>query len=462
MEARERKFSQDASSTGSALILTVVLTAMLAIVGVLFVLMARVDKVATSAISENRELDLAIETVIARISQELVSDIPGIAGQEYYDYPDPCDAWLASLEPILFDNGTPANPLDDLYIWPHITDLYGNNFGMPPYPPNYYDPDDRNDPAQWDSGQPAISDWYLVSPYNVVTRVVADHENVGYTIRDGGDWSIYADLCPVGKRADADADGVADSRWIIIPNMTSSKGEPIHAAIRIIDPGATLNVNTGFKFDPNFVDANQIDGSSQLQIDLMALSWRPGFNLYNRLDEMALLLARANYGLGGVDPCDLRAYERDVIWRYDRPNGPYTPYDISDELEMRYRYLLNHTGIDTRLEAWGGEFRRPTELETPVDSGGIEFDRWFFRSQHDVLGPNDIYSYRHLATTYNMDRIIDARGGRMININNADTPVDIPYQRYSQWIPPYPLDMNTPVGILYDRLLSSYEMLLTS
>jgi hypothetical protein len=61
-----------------------------------------------------------------------------------------------------------------------------------------------------------------------------------------------------------------------------------------------------------------------------------------------------------------------------------------------------------------------------------------------------------------MDRIIDARGGRMININNADTPVDIPYQRYSQWIPPYPLDMNTPVGILYDRLLSSYEMLLTS
>jgi hypothetical protein len=37
MEAKGRKFSQDVFSTGSALILTVVLTGMLAIVGVMFV-----------------------------------------------------------------------------------------------------------------------------------------------------------------------------------------------------------------------------------------------------------------------------------------------------------------------------------------------------------------------------------------------------------------------------------------
>ncbi len=407
-------FEKSALSTGSALILAVVLTSILAIVGVLFVMMARVDKVATSAISENRELDLAIETVIARISQELVSDIPGVAGQEYYDYPDVNNTWLASLEPKLFDNGTP-NPLDDLYMWPHITDLYGNNFGMPPYPPNYYDPDDRSNPAQWDSGQPAISDWYLVSPYNVVARVVADHENVDYTIRDMGDWSIYTDLCPVGIRADADGDGIADSRWVIIPNMSSSKGKPIYAAIRVVDNEAMLNVNTAWKFgfDPNvIVDANLIDGSSQLQIDLMALSWRPGFTVYNLLDEMDLLLARANYGVG-VDPCDLRAYERDVIWRYGRPNGPYTPFDISDELELRYRYLLNHSDIDTRLEAWGGEFRSNT-FSKPVPLG--QLDEWFI-SAYDagLLDPN--YAYRHLATTYNMDRIIDPNGEMMINVN---------------------------------------------
>jgi hypothetical protein len=121
MEAIERKFSGDAFSAGSALILAVVLTSILAIVGVLFVMMARVDKVATSAISENRELGLAVETVIARISQELVSDIPGVAGQEYYDYPDVNNIWLASLEPELVDEGLlPADPIDDIYKWPQM------------------------------------------------------------------------------------------------------------------------------------------------------------------------------------------------------------------------------------------------------------------------------------------------------------------------------------------------------
>jgi hypothetical protein len=389
METRDRKFAGSVFSPGSALILAVVLTSILAIVGVLFVMMARVDKVATSAIPENRELGLAVETVIARISQQLVSDIPGVAGQEYYDYPDPCNAWLANLEPYQFA----AND----YRWRQISDVY-----------RFFGPGALDLPAV----------------------LVPD----------------YQDPCiGNGLFADADGDGVADSRWVIIPNMSSSKGKPILAAIRVVDNEAMLNVNTSwkFEFDPNvIVDANRIDGSSQLQINLMALSWRPGFTVYNLLDEMDLLLARANYGLGVVDPCDLRAYERDVIWRYGRPNGPYTPFDISDELELRYRYLLNHSDIDTRLEPWGGEFRSPSELNTPVSSGGIELDRWFYRSQHDVLGPNDTYSYRHLATTYNMDRIIDPNGEMMINVNTETSAFKI-YERLLRSIYPFVADPNT-------------------
>ena len=84
---------------GSALILAVVLTSLLAIVGVMFLMVARVNRMATSGISENKELDSAVETVIAKISQELVLDVPGAVdpNEEYYDYPDPCNAWLASL-----------------------------------------------------------------------------------------------------------------------------------------------------------------------------------------------------------------------------------------------------------------------------------------------------------------------------------------------------------------------------
>ena len=405
MEARERKISESTFSTGSALILTVVLTSMLAIVGILFVMMARVDKIATSAISENRELDLAVETVIAGISQQLVSDVPGVAGQEYYDYPDPCNAWLASLEPKLNDGGTPADPTDDIYYWRQISDITG-----------YLGPLSRDLPAV----------------------VGADHVKID----------------PCDLRADADGDGVSDSIWIRLPNITSSKGESVYAAVRVVDNQAMLNVNTGFKFDPAATEPNLIDGSSQLQINLMALSWRPGFTVYDLLDEMDLLLARANYGVGVVDPCDLRAYERDVIWRYGRPNGPYTPFDISDELELRNRYLLNHLGIDARIENtvtfWSDAFTINDELHVPVDSN---IGDWFFRVQNDVPGTKN-YSYRHIGTTYNMDRIIDPKGGKMIDINDVDNLVGIPHERYSQ-IPLYFLDMNTPVGILYDRLLSS-------
>ena len=98
MKTAHKKFPEDTFSVGSALILAVVLTSLLAIVGVLFVMVARVDRIATSAISENKELNFAVETVVAKISQELVLDVPGVAA-EYQDYPGPEDRWLANLEP---------------------------------------------------------------------------------------------------------------------------------------------------------------------------------------------------------------------------------------------------------------------------------------------------------------------------------------------------------------------------
>ena len=467
METRDRKFAGSVFSSGSALILAVVLTSILAIVGVLFVMMARVDKVATSAISENKELNLAIDTIIAEISQQLVSDVPGVVGQEYYDYPlhtvaagpdgqlgtpddlviDPgadlipgtvddipfyqtdSDPWLSTLEPRLVDcYETPLDNSDDLIGFSHITDLYGRlaylfQLGLT---------DLEND---------------RVSFRNMRANIIAPT----LPIRSEGD------------KADADGDGVTDSRWIIIPNMTSSKGKPIHAAIRAVDNQAMLNVNAAwkFEFDPNvIVDANRIDGSSQLQINLMALANRP-YDPATLLDETNLLNARANYGLGGLNPLDLEAYKRSVIWQYPLPIGSlYTPFDISDELELRNRFVLDIEDIDSRIEdssrLWTNAFTGLYYKNSPYKQGDL-VDDWFERADKDLFDPCDIYSYRHIATTYNMDRIIDPMGGRMINVNNGNTPVDIPYQRYTRLFPfPfYPLDMNTPVGILYDRLLSS-------
>src|SRR4030042_1928641 len=87
------------SASASALIIAVILTSLLAIIGVMFVMIARVDRMATSSISENKELNFAVESVVAKISQELALDVPAMPGQEYYDYTDACNPWLANLEP---------------------------------------------------------------------------------------------------------------------------------------------------------------------------------------------------------------------------------------------------------------------------------------------------------------------------------------------------------------------------
>ena len=351
---------------GSALILTVVLTSLLAIVGVLFVMVARVDKMATSSISENRELNFAIDTVTSKIAQELAEDVPGAAdlNEEYYDYPDPNNSWLAVLEPYEY-NGN--------YYWRQISDITGHT-------------------SNWSS--------------NVRAVVIGEDDIIDYN-------SLVNN---VNTDADADGDGVGDSKWTELEDVTSDKGRPIFAAVRVIDNGAMLNVNTAYKFDPNNFAVTQ-DGPEQMwRINLMALAGRPG-DPATLGEEENLLKARANNGLN-VNPYDLDAYNKNVIWRYNKPDSLYTPFDISDELELRYRFLLNHTSIDTRLEQWDLEFRSGT-LSTPLASGGGSLDTWFKRvNDAGLLDPN--YAYRHIATTYNMDRIINPAGRKMVNVNTAN------------------------------------------
>ncbi|MBN2181388.1 MAG: hypothetical protein JW715_05705 [Sedimentisphaerales bacterium] len=386
MKISGQTISNRRQNFGSALILAVVLSSLLAMVGVLFVLVARMNKMATSSVAENMELDFAVDTVTATITQQLASDIPdieiirtsdpndpnapvinsNIERQEYYDYPDANNLWLASLEP--YKSGSD-------YYWRQISDLTGSLAGL---------------------------------NRNVKARIISEYA----PISDSNE-----------TNADADGDGVGDSRWIKLDEIASSRGEAIYAAIRIIDNGAMLNVNTAYKFDPCDPNAGvfDIDGTSQLQINLMSLAAEPGYS-GTQAEEAILLWERANNGRN-VNPLDLDAYARNVIWRYSDSNEAYTPFDISDELELRYRYILNHTAIDTRLESWSDRFRYGA-ISTPVTSGGNDLDAWFSRTAgSSVFDPN--YTYRHIATIHNMDRIINPVGselndGKMINVNLAD------------------------------------------
>ncbi len=365
---------------GSALILTVVLTSLLAIVGVLFLMVARVDRMATSAVSQSLELDLAVDTVVAKISGQLIWDVPGtkIPGRmppapqyaEYHDYPGPEDEWLAVIEPY---EAAPGN-----YFWRRISDIYGR-FGV------------------------AASD--------LPVAVVPDYQDPG----------IMAE----GLLADADGDGIADSLWVIVPGITSSKGQPVFVAVRIIDNGGMINVNAAFKFDPADPNGPGIDGASLLQINLMGLTDR---GVWTRADEEALLLAR---GIG-IYPYNLSQYESAVTWSYGQLPMPYTPFDISDELELRNRFLLNQRETDTRIErfGWARSFLDDgfggTTLEVPIGSGssGTNLDGWFLHAKlSDDPTLWKYYDYRHIATAYSMDRIITPDGNKMVAV--TDFPLRI-------------------------------------
>lgn len=368
--------------TGSALILTVVLTSLLAMVGVLFVMVTRIDKMGTQAVAENQELMLATETVVAEIGELLAQDVPGLGdGAEYYDYPDVANAWLADLEPYRDANGVG-------YRWHQISSITGST---------------------------------------------AFKQNVRITVI--GERDPIVDANAAVTNADADGDGVGDAQWFEVPGIMSSKGRPIYAAIRIVDNGGMLNVNTGYWFDPNRADpflanptyagSSEVDGSRLSQINAIALAGgRVPDPTLNESYAAALLDARR------VDPEDgLSGYEDWVLWRYLRPDpcSPYTPFDLADELELRYRGLVNHGRVDTRVENWG-RFKANT-ISTPVDSGGLELDKWFARARDaGGLDPNSNYAYRHVATTYNMDRVITPQPievgststlQKMVNVNTA-------------------------------------------
>jgi len=62
MEAAKRQFTRHNARTGSALILVIVVTVLLASIGAIFILMARVDQMASSSVVDNHCLDNAVNS----------------------------------------------------------------------------------------------------------------------------------------------------------------------------------------------------------------------------------------------------------------------------------------------------------------------------------------------------------------------------------------------------------------
>ncbi len=367
MRARRLKTRR---TQGSALILTVVLTSLLAIVGVLFLMTTRIDKLGSSAAADNERLTLAIDSVVAQISQVLADDVPGMSGgEDYYDYPDANNAWLAALEP-----NQVYNSKENEYRWPQITNLTGAN------PSRFHD----------------------------VSAVIV------------GEWDPIED--PDSEPiADADGDGISDARWCRVPDVVTSRGRPIYAAVRIIDNGGMLNLNTAWANDAAWLGGfpgSPLDGSRQIQIGLTKAVGASAAGLWDARDpnKMGKLATRPTS----------TAYEDTIVWRYPPwpSNSPYTPFDISDELELRYRFVLNRAGVYCRAEDTSP--LRDNTLLDPIGSGSTTTNEtdWALRvMSRPATYDARYYALCHILTTYNMDRILTPNASRTpnrkLNVNSA-------------------------------------------
>jgi len=421
---------------GSALLMALVITVILFIMGLMFVSTTQTEKSAVSGLEEQNTLETGLDAVIDQINTVLVDDLFGVGGigmldgpgdsynpivlgdeDEYWDYPGPDDPWLASLEPEYVDLGGGVG----FFYWRHITDLYSDNFGIP-LGVQYFDPDNKGITDQWDSTK-AVSQWYWVSNFSgdilsphkfTVARIVSDLDGMGI-IKDNANLdSTIRSTFPWGARADADGDGVADSRWVKVPNITGPQGQNIYTAVRIIDNGSMINVNTAY-CDPTLL--GPWDGSSLTHINLEAICRSSGD------DPADLHRYRCTFDLPPNPPPATPAlpivYDTEVSTRVLNPVNPslavpgifYNLFDLTDELEFRNRFFINNSRLLSRAELiWpvtfvpGGGYTKNEPYVLPN-----EVSNWFNKACYDFLNPagyTDIYTRRHICTAYSFDRVI--------------------------------------------------------
>ncbi len=432
---------------GSALVMAIVITMLLFIIGIVFVITTQKERTIVTGSEFRQSLDAGVDAVVEQIHTVLINDLFGTDGNmlngdagsdEYWDYPGPDDPWLASLEPESYnDNGTSGNTADDWVVWRHITDLYGNNFEPSPVGAPFYSPEDHTNPDQWDSTK-AASRQNMVSwtPDHFIGRIISDNLTTE-TIYDGDNWDNPTTLDYVwkwGGQADADGDGIADSCWVRIPGVTGSQGQNVYAAVRIIDNCGMININTAYCDPRTLSTPEDWDGTQLTQINLDTIpvpntaNASSGILGIRAFDEtLDLLNDFQTERSDGTTPATNQDYNRDVAVRVLNPAVPvagityYNPFDISDELALRYRFFLNSCskhryGYKSPDYLWDVTFEPGTNTVGKIYPYvlGEDIDNWFDNVNcgwEPTTGNANVgyYNRRAITTTYSFDRVMVPR-----------------------------------------------------
>lgn len=239
---------------GSLLILCVTVLVIIALVGIAYLQRVRMDQFATER-HERSYVNLVINGILGEVSTQMKDDVEEnrTDGHFLYDYPwthpdnyeymatkeypTPAsltvngyasgaaaedDRWLASSAPVWHD-------VDAEYRWLHLSNITGVWVDLPEEGSNLTTPEEH-----WilftpsEMGEVDKSDTDLALSTNAL-RGLAGNFPGNYQVRG----------------ADADADGIIDSRWQWAPESVRSLGGRKYVmAIRIVDLNSMLNVTT--------------------------------------------------------------------------------------------------------------------------------------------------------------------------------------------------------------------------
>jgi len=248
----------DIRGRGSLLILVVTVLVIIALIGIAYLQRVRMDQFATAR-HERSYMNLVINGILAEVGGQMKADVElnQTKNLPLYDYPwtdpnkkeyvatreyagtiavngykytnDPAvddapedDRWLASTAPVWV-------PGANEYRWLHLTNLTGIWLDIPDIGSTINRPTElpiRFDPPQ--IGRADMSDTDLALSNNPFRGLYFNNNGA---IEQRG--------------VDADGDGIPDSRWQWTPvDVRNLGGKKYVMAVRIVDLGSMLNVNT--------------------------------------------------------------------------------------------------------------------------------------------------------------------------------------------------------------------------
>ncbi|NLH17967.1 MAG: hypothetical protein GX455_15435 [Phycisphaerae bacterium] len=427
-------YARSVGRSGSAMILVVVLTVLLSLIGLMFVLASRIEQATSASANVDRDLSAGVDAVVDRIEKVLVDDLfgakrqarlcsgasenmPGTAVKynERYDAAGNDDPWLMSINPGWSEVNTvsPDDLRNDIVTWSNVSDLYFDVYGISGF--YVY--------GLMGPGMKVGPDLYYHSTNQIGAPQISSNSSL--------------------PKADADGDGVWDSIWVKLPNINSSKGQPIYSAVRILDNCAMLNLNTAFKLEATS------DGQYLSAVDYERFRRGSDRDFQNAANDanLANRIRLARMVDPAATPDTVEQYHNRVILNIEKPDSTrYRLFDLADELEIRNRLLLT-TAFEARferldvanytLDAGGGLYAVPQipftdEAESPFVAGGktyerTSFDGWKIRmspvnfddksgAYYPPSAPNldqeakiDFrwkYDRRHICTFYSFDRNI--------------------------------------------------------